>query len=85
MGGLRLVIMADLVFQEIEAKPLTERVANALKSAFFSGKLKPGDTIVERQIAREMNVGSPVVREALITLKHEGFVRRVNNRGSFVT
>jgi len=77
--------MADPVFQEIEAKPLTERVANALKSAFFSGKLKPGDTIVERQIAREMNVGSPVVREALITLKHEGFVRRVNNRGSFVT
>ncbi len=80
-----MVIMADPVFKEIEAKPLTERVANALKSAFFSGKLKPGDTIVERQIAREMNVGSPVVREALITLKHEGFVRRVNNRGSFVT
>jgi DNA-binding GntR family transcriptional regulator len=32
-----------------------------------------------------MNVGTPVVRKALISLKHEGFVRRVNNRGSFVT
>jgi len=31
-----------------------------------------------------MNVGTPVVLEALISLKHQGFVRRVNNRGSFV-
>jgi DNA-binding GntR family transcriptional regulator len=73
------------MFQEIEAVSLTERVIAALKNAFFSGKLKPGDVIVERQIAREMNVGTPVVREALISLKHEGFVRRVKNKGSFIT
>jgi DNA-binding GntR family transcriptional regulator len=73
------------VFGQIEPVSLTERVIAALKSAFFSGLLKPGDTIVERQVAREMNVGTPVVREALISLKHEGFVRRVNNKGSFVT
>jgi DNA-binding GntR family transcriptional regulator len=73
------------VFREIEAVSLTERVIAALKNAFFSGLLKPGDTIVERQIAREMNVGTPVVREALISLKHEGFVRRVKNKGSFIT
>ena len=76
---------APVVFEEIEAVSLTERVTDALKKAFFTGKLKPGDAIVERQIAREMNVGTPVVREALIALKHEGFVRRINNRGSFVT
>jgi DNA-binding GntR family transcriptional regulator len=74
-----------VVFDEIEAVSLTERVTQALKKAFFTGKLRPGDTIVERKIAREMNVGTPVVREALIALKHEGFVRRINNRGSFVT
>ena len=73
------------IFQEIEAVSLTERVIAALKNAFFSGMLKPGDPIVERQIAREMNVGTPVVREALISLKHEGFVRRVKNKGSFIT
>src|SRR5580692_10361909 len=77
--------MPEPVFEEIEAVSLTERVASVLKGAFFSGKLKPGDAIIERQIAREMNVGTPVVREALISLKHEGFIRRVNNRGSFVT
>src|SRR2546430_11198717 len=73
------------VFSQLEAVSLTEGVAAALKDAFFSGKLKPGAGIVERQIAREMNVGTPVVREALISLKHEGFVRRVNNKGSYVT
>jgi len=36
------------MFEEIEAVPLTDRVAAALKDAFFSGKLKPGDAIVER-------------------------------------
>jgi DNA-binding GntR family transcriptional regulator len=60
-------------------------VAAALKDAFFSGKLKPGDAIVERQLAREMRVGTPVVREALISLQGQGFVRRVTNTGTFVT
>src|SRR5712671_338078 len=73
------------VFQEIEAIPLTDRVEAALKDAFFSGRLKPGDAIVERQLAREMKVGTPVVREALISLQGQGFVRRVTNTGTFVT
>jgi len=78
-------LASQRVFGQIETISLTERVILALKEAFFSGKLKPGDPIIERQLAREMNVGTPVVREALISLKHEGFVRRVNNKGSYVT
>src|SRR5256885_3411542 len=77
--------VAEPVFEQIETISLTERVISVLKQAFFAGKLKPGDPIIERQLAREMNVGTPVVREALISLKHEGFVRRVNNKGSYVT
>ena len=73
------------VFQEIEAVPLTNRVVAALKDAFFSGQLRPGDAIVERQLAQEMKVGTPVVREALICLQGQGFVRRVTNTGTFVT
>lgn len=58
---------------------------NALKDAFFSGELKPGDAIVEREIARQMKVGTPVVREALISLQGQGFVRRVINTGTYVS
>src|SRR6266540_6933344 len=57
------------VFRQLEAVSLTEGVVAALKDAFFSGALKPGAVIVERQIAKQMNVGTPVVREALISLK----------------
>src|SRR5437667_4443663 len=73
------------VFAQLEAVSLAEGVVAALKDAFFSGVLRPGAVIVERQIAKEMNVGTPVVREALISLKHEGFVRRIKNKGTFIT
>ncbi|MFP5250599.1 MAG: GntR family transcriptional regulator [Acidobacteriota bacterium] len=72
-------------FTEIAPQSLSERVANALKDAFFSGELKPGDAIVEREIARQMKVGTPVVREALISLQGQGFVRRVVNTGTYVS
>src|SRR6266852_9501749 len=73
------------VFRQLQAVSLVEGVVAALKDAFFSGMLKPGAGIVERLIAKQMNVGKPVVREALISLKHAGFVRRVKNKGTFVT
>jgi DNA-binding GntR family transcriptional regulator len=73
------------VFPQLEPVSLAEGVVTALKDAFFSGRLKPGAAIVERQIAKQMNVGTPAVREALISLKHEGFVRRVKNKGTFIT
>src|ERR1700692_4945261 len=72
-------------FRQLEPVSLAEGVVAALKDAFFSGVLKPGAVIVEREIARQMNVGTPAVREALICLKHEGFVRRIKNKGTFVT
>ena len=72
-------------FPQLEPVSLAEGVVAALKDAFFSGRLKPGSVIVERQIAKQMNVGTPAVREALISLKHEGFVRRVKNKGTSIT
>ncbi|HMF76573.1 MAG TPA: GntR family transcriptional regulator [Bryobacteraceae bacterium] len=75
----------SLTFPELEPVSLKDRVINALKDAFFAGQLKPGDAIVERELARQMKVGTPVVREALISLQGQGFVRRVTNTGTFVT
>src|ERR1700733_10997335 len=72
-------------FAEIEPLSLSDRVINALKDAFFAGELKPGDAVVERELAQEMKVGTPAVREALISLQGQGFVRRVTNTGTFVT
>src|SRR6202789_2514006 len=72
-------------FAEIEPLSLSDRVINALKDAFFAGELKPGDAIVERELARQMKVGPALGAETLISLQGQGFVRRGTNTGTFVT
>ena len=50
-----------------------------------AGDLKPGDRIVESRIARDIGVGQPTVREALVALEHQGLVVRKANQGCVVT
>jgi GntR family transcriptional regulator of gluconate operon len=76
---------SEPIFSSLSPLSLPDRVAQELKDALFSGKLKPGEAIVERKIAQQMNVGTPVVREALITLQAQGFVRRIANTATRVT
>jgi DNA-binding GntR family transcriptional regulator len=72
-------------FEEIRVESVRDRVVAALKDAFFSGTLKPGDVIVERRLAQQMKVGTPTIREALITLQEQGFIRRVAKTATYVT
>ena len=72
-------------FAALDHVSTRDRIVAALKDAFLSGALKPGDPIVERHLAREMKVGTPPVREALVALQEQGFVRRVANTATYVT
>ena len=72
-------------YPKITPRSLTDSVINALKDALLEGRLRPGEAIVERDVAMQMKVGTPVVREALIALQGQGFVRRVPNTGTYVT
>ena len=72
-------------FPELAAVTLCDRVIATVKDSFFSGLLKPGDRIVERRVARQMGIGTPAVREALIALQEQGFVTRVTNTATYVT
>jgi DNA-binding GntR family transcriptional regulator len=76
---------SEPIFSSLNPLSLPDRVAKELKDALFSGKLKPGDAIVERQVSQQMKVGTPVVREALISLQAQGFVRRIANTATRVT
>jgi DNA-binding GntR family transcriptional regulator len=71
-------------FPEIAAESLCDKVVAALKEAFFARTLRPGDQIVERRLASEMHVGTPAIREALVTLQEQGFVQRVANTATYV-
>jgi len=72
------------VFPEVGSVSLRDKVIACLKEAIFSGQLKPGDAVVERHLAQQMKIGTPAVREALVTLKEQGFVRQVANTATYV-
>lgn len=77
--------MKKPVFSQIVPYSKKDRALEALREAIVSGKLKPGDPIVESRVARELGVGQPLIREALLELEHQGFVQRVPHRGTSVT
>jgi DNA-binding GntR family transcriptional regulator len=61
------------------------QVANFLRDMILSGKLKPGEKVVERRLAKSMRVGQATIREALQILEHEGLIYKKANTASFVT
>ena len=60
---------------------LHEEVSQYIKETILTGELKPGDRIVETQLAREMNVSQAPVREALLELQKDGYVSFSRGKG----
>jgi DNA-binding GntR family transcriptional regulator len=65
--------------------PMVEQIAGTIRNMIVSGDLNPGDRIVESRFARQIGVGQPTVREALVALEHQGLVVRKANQGCVVT
>ncbi|HBC93836.1 MAG TPA: GntR family transcriptional regulator, partial [Pelotomaculum sp.] len=55
-------------------KPLREMVFESLREAIIQGRLRPGERLMEIQLAEEMGVSRTPVREAIRKLELEGFV-----------
>ncbi len=64
--------------------PLSAEVEHALRQAILAGYLKPGDRIIEGDIADQLHVSRGPVREALSNLEHDGLVFRKRHYGTFV-
>ncbi|MBO8138102.1 MAG: GntR family transcriptional regulator [Desulfotomaculum sp.] len=65
-------------------KPLREIVFETLRDAIINGKLKPGERLMEIQLAEEMGVSRTPVREAIRKLELEGLVVMVPRKGAYV-
>ena len=61
-----------------------QAAAQALREAILSGRLQPGDRIVEQQWADALGIGQPTIREALRELEYQGMVVKNPNRGTRV-
>lgn len=65
-------------------KPLREIVFESLREAIINATLKPGERLMEIQLAEEMGVSRTPVREAIRKLELEGFVVMVPRKGAYV-
>ncbi len=66
-------------------KPLRELVFENIREAIINGHLKPGERLMEIQLAEELGVSRTPVREAIRKLELEGFVVMIPRKGAYVT
>lgn len=65
-------------------QPLREVVCETLRDAIRKGKLKPGERLMESQLAEDLGVSRIPVREAIRKLELEGYVIMMPRRGTYV-
>lgn len=65
-------------------RPLRDIVSDVLRQAIKDGGLKPGERLMEIQLAEELGVSRTPIREAIRKLEQEGFVVMVPRRGTYV-
>lgn len=63
---------------------LTEQVREAIVSEIAEGKLKPGERLIQEQIAEALGVSRQPVQQALLLLRRQGVLRDATGRGLIV-
>lgn len=69
---------------QIKNKSLRERILDSLREAILSGELKPGQTLVETELAAQLGVSRAPLREAIHILNSEGLLESVPYHGTTV-
>lgn len=79
MDELKLIMNAD------EYLPLRDVVFNTLREGILTGKLKPGERLMEIHLADRLGVSRTPIREAIRMLELEGLVTMIPRRGAEVS
>ena len=67
-----------------ERAPRSQVVSEEIRAMILSGRLKPGERLVEESLSAELGVSRVPVREALLALSAQGLVRIEPRRGATV-
>ncbi len=71
--------------QSIETRRLYQQIAQQLQQLITAGEFAPGSRLpAERELATQLGVSRPSVREALIALEVEGWVEVRTGSGVYV-
>ena len=69
----------------IQSPSLVHLAADAIRKMVLSGKLAPGERLIEERLTEELGISRPPLREALRLLQQEGLIETRPRRGSVVT
>ena len=71
-------------FKRVPVSALHEEVVRAFCDALLTGRIKPGQRIVERDMAEEMGLSRGPIRDGLAALERHGLVVRQRHKASYV-
>ena len=77
-------MLSDFSVDTNEYLPLREVVFNTLRQAILKGELKPGEHLMEVELAEKLRVSRTPIREAMRKLESEGFVVMEPRKGAQV-
>ena len=73
------------MMQPIRRPSIIDQAELELRNAIFVGDLRPGDTIPEVQVSKQMGISRSSLREACQRLVRDGLLTQIPGRGLFVT
>jgi DNA-binding GntR family transcriptional regulator len=77
--------MGDYVLDKLsEHKPIRDEVFASLRDAILNGHFEPGQRLVEKELAKQMDISRTPIREALRKLELEGLVAYTPRKGVVV-
>jgi len=63
---------------------LSDRILTIIEKAILTGSIKPGERLIETELAKNLGISKSPVREALKRLEGDGIVKLEPRRGYFV-
>lgn len=75
----------DMKWKEDNLLSIREHAYRYLKELILEGEYKPGDRLIERELAAKLNISRTPIREALFRLESQGFVKTVPRKGVVVS
>jgi DNA-binding GntR family transcriptional regulator len=73
-----------MAFEKLNHNTLAKQVVREVRLQIFSGALKPGERVVESDVAKAMGISRGPVREAFAELEKEGLIITHLRKGTYV-
>lgn len=74
----------DVDWNHEELVPIRDKVYKYIKNSILLGEFKAGERLIERELADRLHVSRTPIREALLRLESQGFVKTLPRKGVVV-